>query len=175
MSGSIHNPAAQATASGGEVASLKSSASQAASTASSSRPNRRMIIECRQLACATMLIEPRRLASASTVSQIRPATSNSPVQMSTSSAYTAPMESGEMRSRAGRVIAPPSADVAASSASLITQAADRPVRRGRVTDSATVSALIMAFWNSSAWRLSARSSGTAPASAFRQMAAASAW
>jgi hypothetical protein len=31
-----------------------------------------MIIECRQLACATMLIEPRRLASASTVSQIPP-------------------------------------------------------------------------------------------------------
>jgi hypothetical protein len=81
-------------------------------------PEPPQIIECRQLACATMLIEPRRLASASTVSQIRPATSNSPVQMSTSSAYTAPMESGEMRSRAGRVIAPPSADVAASSASL---------------------------------------------------------
>ena len=69
----MHSAAAQATASGGEVASLKSSASRAASAASSSRPSRRMIIECRQLACATMLIEPRRRASASTVSQIRPA------------------------------------------------------------------------------------------------------
>ena len=73
MSASTPSAAAQATASGGEVASLKSSASRAASAAaSSSRPSRRMIIECRQLAWATMLIEPRRRASASTVSQMSP-------------------------------------------------------------------------------------------------------
>ena len=133
-----------------------------------------MIIECRQLACATMLIEPRRRAPASTASQMRPATSSSPVQMSTSSAYTAVRESGAMPSRSGRVT-PPSAAVAASRASLTPQAADRPVRRARVTASPTVSALITAFWKSSAWRLSASSSGTGPASASRQMAAASAW
>jgi hypothetical protein len=137
-----------------------------------------MIIECRQLACATMLIEPRRRASASTVSQIRPAASSSPAQMSTSSAYTAVRESGATPSRASRV-APPSPAVAASSASLTIQAADRPVLRGSASASPTVSALITAFWKSSAWRLSVtssgRSSGTGAASAARQMAAASAW
>jgi hypothetical protein len=40
-----------ATASGGEVASLKSSASWPSAAASSSCPSRRMIIDRRQLAC----------------------------------------------------------------------------------------------------------------------------
>ena len=118
-----------------------------------------MIIECRQLACATMLIEPRRRASASTASQMRPATSSSPVQISTSSAYTAESESGATPPRSGRV-APPSAAVAASRASLTPQAADRPVLRARASASPTDSAPITAFWKSSAWRLSAMSSGT---------------
>ena len=51
--------AAQATASGGEVASLKSRASLPSAAASSSFPSRRLIIERRPLACASMFMEPR--------------------------------------------------------------------------------------------------------------------
>ncbi len=40
-----------------------------------------MIIERRQLACATMLMEPRARAAASTVSQMRPAVASSSFQM----------------------------------------------------------------------------------------------
>ena len=82
----MHNAAAQATASGGEVASLKSSARAASAAASSSRPIRRMIIECRQLAWATMLMEPRPRAAERTASQMSLAVASSSLQMSASSA-----------------------------------------------------------------------------------------
>ncbi len=65
----MQKAAAQATASGGEVLSLKSSASMPSAAASSNCPSRRMIIERTQLAWATMLIEPRSRAADSTASQ----------------------------------------------------------------------------------------------------------
>jgi len=79
-------PGAQATASGGEVASLKSSARAASAAASSNRPSRRMIIDRRQLAWATMLMEPRLRAADRTASQMSLAVASSPLQISTSSA-----------------------------------------------------------------------------------------
>ncbi len=81
----MHNPAAQATAKGGEVASLKFSARAASAAASWSRPIRRMIIECRQLAWATMLMEPRLRAAERTESQMSLAVESSPLQMRASS------------------------------------------------------------------------------------------
>jgi hypothetical protein len=84
VSASRQNVPIQATAAGGEVASLKLSPRLASAAASASRPSRRATIERSELQCATIDIAPRFLASASTLSQAPSASSSWSFQISVS-------------------------------------------------------------------------------------------
>jgi len=173
---------------GGEVASLKSSARAASAAASSSRPSRRMIIECRQLAWATMLMEPRPRAAERTESQMSLAVASSSLQMRTSSTKTAVSESGGTSRRplasTGAILARASpggwAADAASMAPLTRHALDVPGLASRScarsSASPVAAGLMKAFANSSASRLSAAGPGIRPAArASRQMTATLSW